>query len=315
MSLLTATRTYHIENDKVVVSAARSNANANVATNATNNNETAVTAKNAANTLHAGAQRNSDASTTGNTKFSSLICCCGSDEAVSPFEAKRGVPKISVLDYMRRIAKYCPCAAHVFIVMCIYIDRVTRVHVMLTPTTVHRLILAAFVISMKFYSDKYYKNSYNARVGGVDLEELNFLERSMLFMMDFNLVITPEDFQQYSDMIQRCEPFFRCYTPDSRFSLALTSPTSELILSNYTPLPTTPQTSIPESSSSPTSTASTSSNPPAVHPQHQPTTATGSLISFLSSVQKIPTCVTQLSQVVAKKQEQAAGLCISLFNS
>ncbi len=51
--------------------------------------------------------------------------------------------------------------------------------------------------AIKFYEDLYYTNEYYAQVGGVALAELNKLESEMLCMLEYNLHVAPEMYQQY----------------------------------------------------------------------------------------------------------------------
>ena len=55
--------------------------------------------------------------------------------------------------------------------------------------------------SIKFLEDKYYKNEYYAKVGGVSLKELNCLEVEFLYLIDFNLFINEELFGYYLQKI------------------------------------------------------------------------------------------------------------------
>ena len=59
----------------------------------------------------------------------------------------------------------------------------------------HRLILAALVVSTKYNEDIIYKNSHYAKVGGVSLEELNLLEHYFLENIDYNIYINPEEYK------------------------------------------------------------------------------------------------------------------------
>ena len=49
----------------------------------------------------------------------------------------------------------------------------------------------------KYYNDHFYLNSYFAHVGGLELSELNHLERMFLEILDFNLSIDIEEYENY----------------------------------------------------------------------------------------------------------------------
>lgn len=59
----------------------------------------------------------------------------------------------------------------------------------------------SIIIAVKFFEDKYYKNEYYAKVGGISLKELNFLEIEFLKLIDFNLFISSEVFDYYKQKI------------------------------------------------------------------------------------------------------------------
>lgn len=141
-------------------------------------------------------------------------------ESTSLFDCKRGVPRISIESYIHRIARYSPCDAQVFVLLCVYIDRVTRAHpgLYLSPRNMHRLTIVSFVISMKFYSDRYYKNSYNARVGGIEVSELNTLEMHMLDLLGFHLMVTTDEYEICQQTIMKRAPLFQVAPAQPRLS-------------------------------------------------------------------------------------------------
>ena len=60
----------------------------------------------------------------------------------------------------------------------------------------------SILITHKFYTDPFYKNSDIARIGGVHLQEINFLEEEFLDIIDFNLVVDKEDYESYTQSLQ-----------------------------------------------------------------------------------------------------------------
>ncbi|TYI68324.1 hypothetical protein E1A91_D08G080800v1 [Gossypium mustelinum] len=66
--------------------------------------------------------------------------------------------------------------------------------------------LRAPTISIQHYIDrifKFFNNAYYARVGGVSTAELNRLEMSFLFGLDFRLQVTVNTFQGYCCQLQK----------------------------------------------------------------------------------------------------------------
>ena len=49
----------------------------------------------------------------------------------------------------------------------------------------------------KFYDDSFFNNELYARIGGVSVDELNALELEFVFLINFSLLITQEEFQKY----------------------------------------------------------------------------------------------------------------------
>jgi hypothetical protein len=45
------------------------------------------------------------------------------------------------------------------------------------------------VVGIKFYEDNYFENSIYAKIGGISVQEMTFLEKEFLKMIDFELLI------------------------------------------------------------------------------------------------------------------------------
>lgn len=45
------------------------------------------------------------------------------------------------------------------------------------------------MLAAKFYDDRFFHNSYYAKVAGISQEEFNQLERVLAFLLDFKLII------------------------------------------------------------------------------------------------------------------------------
>eukprot|EP01022_Parablepharisma_sp_SALTPOND_P001187 TRINITY_DN105776_c0_g1_i1.p3 TRINITY_DN105776_c0_g1~~TRINITY_DN105776_c0_g1_i1.p3 ORF type:complete len:108 (-),score=17.03 TRINITY_DN105776_c0_g1_i1:101-424(-) len=57
------------------------------------------------------------------------------------------------------------------------------------------------LLAIKYNEDQYFDNKYYARVGGVSLEELNFLEREILSLLDYELYVDPNIYKKYLNEI------------------------------------------------------------------------------------------------------------------
>jgi len=108
-------------------------------------------------------------------------------------------PKVSIRKYFARIHKYFHCSDECFVLALAYIDRIAknRPHVPFAPLTCHRLLLASCVVAAKFHDDTYVSNDHYAKVGGIELEELNALEAELLQLADWKLYVCPREYNAY----------------------------------------------------------------------------------------------------------------------
>ncbi|SGZ50518.1 CIC11C00000005352 [Sungouiella intermedia] len=131
------------------------------------------------------------------------------------------IPGISLHAYLTRVLKYCPVTNEVFLSLLVYFDRIakkannlrkkkkddeednddTEQLFVMDSYNIHRLIILGITVSSKFFSDIFYKNLRYAKVGGLPLEELNYLELQFLLLLDFKLMISVEDLQNYGDLL------------------------------------------------------------------------------------------------------------------
>lgn len=109
----------------------------------------------------------------------------------------RGEPKISLRYYLQRIDKYTALELNVKVCALIYVKRlVTLLGTKIPYLCMHRIILMVFRIATKFIHDESYTNDYFSRVGGVSLKEFNDLELYFLTLIDFNLYIDKDEYDQ-----------------------------------------------------------------------------------------------------------------------
>jgi hypothetical protein len=108
-------------------------------------------------------------------------------------------PSISIRLYLKRLEQYMKCSEETYILALIYLDRVTakKTDLVLNIYCIHRLFLSALVVAAKFFEDRYYKNSYYSKVGGISNPELNSLEMEFLVYIDFRLYVSNEEYENY----------------------------------------------------------------------------------------------------------------------
>jgi len=121
---------------------------------------------------------------------------------VSTFDAVR-IPSIRVQDYFVRLVDFFNCSASCHIVSLVYIVRLVRAHPQfpVDSLNIHRLLITATVLAAKFYDDKFLSNGYYAQVGGVSTREINRLEVQFLEMLDYRLVVSPQEFETHANSI------------------------------------------------------------------------------------------------------------------
>ncbi len=111
------------------------------------------------------------------------------------------VPGISITNYVHRLKQYSFCSDSCYMLAFIYIDRLLQKNpdFALSRRSVHRVVLTALLLAIKFNDDVYYTNLYYAQVGGVVLEELNRLEAEMLGLLSFDIHVQPQLYATYID--------------------------------------------------------------------------------------------------------------------
>lgn len=106
----------------------------------------------------------------------------------------RAAPQISILSYLRRIAKYTSLEKVCTLILLIYIDRVSVTQqgasFTICSLTVHRFVCAATVCASKALCDAFSTNGHYAKVGGISLIELNMLEKEFLNLIGWSLVVS-----------------------------------------------------------------------------------------------------------------------------
>lgn len=127
-------------------------------------------------------------------------------ERITVFHSRKA-PSISILNYLARIHQLAHCSESCFIVAFIYIDRLLQKNpeFPLNSLSIHRLILACVFMAIKFNDDIYYDNAFYARLGGITLEEMNYLEVGILSYLQFDLFIAPGLYYDYvAELTNHC---------------------------------------------------------------------------------------------------------------
>ena len=110
----------------------------------------------------------------------------------------KNIPSISIKDYLFRLIKHTQINKSTIIIILIYIDRICNInHFFLSYYNIHKLILAAFILAIKYNEDNYYSMVFYSKLGGVTPGELNKLEFEFLILIRYNLLIQEELYKKY----------------------------------------------------------------------------------------------------------------------
>ena len=108
-------------------------------------------------------------------------------------------PKITIDNYLNRIAEYTNCSPACFVVAIIYMKRLAQP---ITVLSVHRLLLTSLLIATKFHDDTFYSNEYWSRIGGLTLKDLNQMERVFLHHINYRLFVSHDEFCMNCNLIK-----------------------------------------------------------------------------------------------------------------
>ena len=122
----------------------------------------------------------------------------GRKSELSEFEAGKACP-LTASAYLKRIMKYGGCSPCCVVVGLMYLQRLKQrmPTVCLTSGNMQRLLLTSVMVAAKFLDDLYYSNKHWARIGGLNLQDVNALELKLLFQLSFSVGVTREEYQEY----------------------------------------------------------------------------------------------------------------------
>jgi len=98
--------------------------------------------------------------------------------------------------YIQRLVDHTSCSLSAYTAALIYLRRAQSLHshLRVTEYSVHRLFSTALLLATKYLDDKIYGNVYYARVGGVEIEEMNSLEIEFLKVLRFDVSLDYDGF-------------------------------------------------------------------------------------------------------------------------
>ena len=116
---------------------------------------------------------------------------------IKPFMTE-SIPSLSIKDYLTRLSQFTKINESTIILILIYIDRIGKINkFVLTYRNIYKLILASMVIAIKYNEDNFYSSEVYAKLGGLSVPELNYLEFQFLILIKFSLFIEKDLFNKY----------------------------------------------------------------------------------------------------------------------
>ena len=116
---------------------------------------------------------------------------------IKPFTTKN-IPSMSIKDYLLRLSQYTKINESTIILILIYIDRICKINNFhITFSNIYKLIICSMIIAIKYNEDNFYSSEIYAKLGGVTLKELNYLEFQFLILIKFSLFVEKDLFDKY----------------------------------------------------------------------------------------------------------------------
>ena len=116
-------------------------------------------------------------------------------------------PKISIRSYACRLYKYIIKNSDILLFVMYYIAMYSHItNTRVNNFNIHRLFLTATTVAHKFWEDNCYENIQIAEISGIEVKELNLLERNFLKDIDWKLYtlqtrINGDEFIQIAEQI------------------------------------------------------------------------------------------------------------------
>ena len=107
-------------------------------------------------------------------------------------------PSLSILEYLERIQKYTEAEDNTIIIGLMYIDRICEhSSIILTPYNIHRIVFVSILLAIKYNEDTCFDFGFYAKVAGIPIKELKYLEREFIVLIRFHFYIGQGDFEKY----------------------------------------------------------------------------------------------------------------------
>ena len=123
------------------------------------------------------------------------------NKSIKPFMTKN-IPSMSIKDYLIRLSQFTKMNESTIILILIYIDKICNINnFRLSYRNIYKLILSSMIIAIKYNEDNFYSSEVYAKLGGLSLLELNYLEFQFLILIKFSLFVEKDLFDKYNDYL------------------------------------------------------------------------------------------------------------------
>ena len=107
------------------------------------------------------------------------------------------VPIIKIEDYLIRLVKFSKMEISTLVLTFIYIKRfIEKENYIIAFNNIFRLIITCSILAIKFNENRTFKNSFYAKIGGLEVEDLNNLEYNVFSRLNFNLRVLDSEFYE-----------------------------------------------------------------------------------------------------------------------
>ena len=122
-----------------------------------------------------------------------------------------------VFVFLNKVQKFARCSDSTYVVAFIYLEKVYGkiLPVISSIRDAYQLILALFIIAMKYNDDRYVDNEDFADVGGISLNELNLKEIYILTILEFSVHIMTDEYERYNKKLTKESEGIQSYESDN----------------------------------------------------------------------------------------------------
>ena len=120
---------------------------------------------------------------------------------IKPFMTSN-IPLMPIKNYLMRLSQFTKINESTIIIILIYIDRICNINKFtLTYRNIYKIILSSMVVAIKYNEDNFYSSEIYAKIGGLSIKELNYLEFHFLVLIKFSLYVEKDLYDKYYDNI------------------------------------------------------------------------------------------------------------------